>query len=139
RLARLLEGQQPAFGGTVAAERCYADPTVIDGADPESPLMQEEIFGPILPIVHVRSADDARAFIKRRPKPLSAYVFTDDRRVRRAFLEQTSSGALAFGVPAAHLSAPNLPFGGVGPSGIGGYHGERSFTAFSHLKSVLDK
>ena len=139
RLARLLEGQQPAFGGTVAAERRYADPTVIDGADPESPLMQEEIFGPILPIVHVRSAEEARAFIRRRPKPLSAYVFTDDRRARRAFLEQTSSGALAFGVPAAHLSAPNLPFGGVGPSGIGGYHGERSFTAFSHLKSVLDK
>jgi len=106
---------------------------------PDSPLMQEEIFGPILPIVHVRSADEARAFIRSRPKPLAAYVFSRRRRVRRAFLTETSSGGLSFGAPAAHLGAPQLPFGGVGASGMGAYHGEASFRTFSHLKSVLDK
>jgi aldehyde dehydrogenase (NAD+) len=139
RLARMLAGTAPAFGGEVRIDERFVAPTVIDGVSPDSPLMQEEIFGPILPIVHVASAAEARAFIRSRPKPLAAYVFSRRRRVRRAFLTETSSGGLAFGAPAVHLGAPQLPFGGVGASGIGAYHGEASFRTFSHLKSVLDK
>lgn len=139
RLLRLLDGQQPSFGGDVSVADRYVAPTVIDATSPDSAIMQEEIFGPILPIVHVRSADEARAFIRSRPKPLAAYVFTRSRRVRRAFVAETSSGALGFGAPTAHLSAPDLPFGGVGASGMGSYHGRRSFTTFSHAKAVLSK
>ncbi|MGX1793052.1 aldehyde dehydrogenase family protein [Microbacterium sp. NPDC055312] len=139
RLARMLADAAPAFGGEVSVEQRYVAPTVVDGVGADSPLMQEEIFGPILPIVHVESAAEARAFIRSRPKPLAAYVFSRRRRVRRAFLAETSSGGLSFGAPAAHLGAPQLPFGGVGTSGMGAYHGEASFRTFSHLKSVLDK
>ncbi len=139
RLAGMLADAEPAFGGDVSVADRYVAPTVVDAVAADSPLMQEEIFGPILPIVHVGSAAEARAFIRARPKPLAAYVFSRRRRVRRAFLAETSSGGLSFGVPAAHLGAPQLPFGGVGASGMGSYHGEQSFRTFSHRKSVLDK
>lgn len=139
RLVQLLDGETPVFGGDASIPARYVAPTVIDGISPASALMQEEIFGPILPVVHVKSAAEARAFIRSRPKPLALYVFTRRRRVRGAFLAETSSGALGFGAPAAHLSAPELPFGGVGASGLGTYHGKRSFLTFSHEKAVLDK
>ncbi|MBS1905866.1 MAG: aldehyde dehydrogenase family protein [Actinobacteria bacterium] len=139
RLAELLDGHRPSFGGTVSPADRYVAPTVVDAAEPHSRLMQEEIFGPILPIVHVASAGEARAFIRARPAPLAAYVFTRRRAVRRAFLRETTSGALGFGAPAAHLGAPELPFGGVGASGHGRYHGRHSFDTFSHARAVLRK
>ncbi|GAB2511810.1 aldehyde dehydrogenase (NAD+) [Paramicrobacterium agarici] len=139
RLRTLLDGQTPVIGGRVDVGERYAEPTVINGVDPDSALMSEEIFGPILPIVHVADASDAVRFIAAREKPLSLYVFSDDRDVRRRFMRDTSSGAIAFGVPAAHLTVADLPFGGVGASGTGAYHGERSFTTFSHAKAVLSK
>lgn len=139
RLESLLDGHRPAFGGEALGERCQLAPTVIDDADPDSPLMREEIFGPILPIVHVESPRAAIDFIAARPEPLALYVFSDSRRVRRGFLEGTRSGALNFGIPAAHLGVPELPFGGVGNSGMGAYHGEFSFATFSHDRPVLDK
>lgn len=139
RLAALLEGQPVSFGGAVSVPKRFVAPTVIDGASPSSAIMHEEIFGPVLPIVHVHSAEEARAFIRARPKPLATYVFSRDRGVRKAFVAETSSGALSFGAPAVHLGAPKLPFGGVGASGVGSYHGKHSFTTFSHAKAVLDK
>lgn len=139
RLARLLEGQPVAFGGAVDVQARHVAPTVIDGADPASPLMREEIFGPILPIVHVASGRAALEFIRARPKPLALYLFSRDPRVRRAFARETSSGALGMGFPTAHLGVPGLPFGGIGASGMGAYHGERSNLTFSHEKAVLDK
>ncbi len=101
--------------------------------------MQEEIFGPILPLVEVSDLDDALRFVTGRDKPLAAYVFSDDSAVRARWERETSSGALAFGVPVMHLTAPELPFGGVGESGMGAYHGELSFRVFSHEKAVLAK
>ncbi len=139
RLARLLVGQPISFGGTADVGARRIAPTVVDGADPASPLMQEEIFGPILPIVHVASSREALDFIRARPKPLALYLFSRDPSVRTAFAEETSSGALGIGFPTAHLGVPGLPFGGVGASGIGAYHGERSFMTFTHEKAVLDK
>ncbi|UCR88972.1 aldehyde dehydrogenase family protein [Mycetocola spongiae] len=139
RLGALLSGQSPQIGGESSAESLYVAPTVINGADPESAVMAEEIFGPILPIVHVAGAEEAIEFINAREKPLALYLFSESARVRRHFLRRTSSGGVGVGIPIAHLTVPGLPFGGVGQSGHGAYHGEASITTFSHEKSVLIK
>jgi aldehyde dehydrogenase (NAD+) len=125
-------------GGEVDADSRYIAPTVLH-VDSGAALMQEEIFGPVLPLVTVNSADEAIDFINERDKPLALYVFSEDEGVRTAFTERTSSGGLAFGVPVAHLTVPGLPFGGVGASGMGGYHGKYSIDTFSHHKAVMDK
>src|SRR5690606_14640034 len=111
--------------------------TVLLGVARDAAVMRDEIFGPILPLVEVSDLDDALAFVAARDKPLAAYVFSDSAEVRDRWERETSSGALGFGVPVLHLVAPELPFGGVGESGTGAYHGERSFRVFSHEKAVL--
>ena len=138
--ADLAEGSGSVLvsgGGTDAATR-YIEPTVLH-VDTKAQLMESEIFGPILPLVTIGSVEEAIAFINARDKPLSLYVFSEDRDVRTQFTEQTSSGALNFGVPAAHLLVPGLPFGGVGESGMGHYHGHHSVETFSHRKAMLAK
>ena len=139
RLAGLLEGVTADIGGAMDAGSRYIAPTVVDGVDPGAPMMTEEIFGPVLPIVHVSGADEAIAFITARDKPLALYLFTRSQALVRRFLRDTSSGALGVGVPAAHLFVPGLPFGGVGESGSGRYHGEFSMDTFSHRRAVLWK
>ncbi|UOR02267.1 aldehyde dehydrogenase family protein [Leucobacter allii] len=134
----LADGEILAGGAHDAASR-FLEPTVLGGVDPGAPVMQEEIFGPILPLVPIAGLDAALAFVAGRDRPLAAYVFSEDAAVRRRWERETSSGALNFGVPSLHLAAPELPFGGVGPSGTGAYHGERSFARFSHEKPVLAK
>ncbi|SEE11084.1 aldehyde dehydrogenase (NAD+) [Arthrobacter alpinus] len=136
----LLEesGSALVAGGSTDAATRYIAPTVVH-VDAESALMKEEIFGPVLPLVSVESAQAAIEFINQREKPLSLYVFSEDGGVRDAFTLQTSSGALNFGVPVAHLSVPGLPFGGVGESGMGSYHGQHSIYTFSHQKAILEK
>ncbi|MGP9501704.1 aldehyde dehydrogenase family protein [Specibacter sp. AOP5-B1-6] len=131
-------GSALVSGGHTDAATRYIEPTVLH-VDAEAQLMVDEIFGPVLPLVTVGSAAEAIAYINGRDKPLSLYVFSDDAGVRKDFTEQTSSGALNFGVPVAHLSVPELPFGGVGESGMGRYHGQHSIDTFSHHKAVLDK
>ncbi|PYI38178.1 aldehyde dehydrogenase family protein [Arthrobacter psychrolactophilus] len=145
RLTGLLEqdlqddaGSALVSGGTTDAATRYIEPTVIH-VDAHAALMQDEIFGPILPLVTVASAQEAIDFINERDKPLALYVFSDDEGVRKDFTEGTTSGALTFGVPVAHLSVPGLPFGGVGQSGMGRYHGQDSIATFSHRKAILDK
>ncbi|MET0353993.1 MAG: aldehyde dehydrogenase family protein, partial [Plantibacter flavus] len=139
RVSGLLDGLEPALGGEVDASERYIAPTVVNGVDTSASIMQEEIFGPILPILHVSGLEQAIAHIRAGEKPLALYVFSDDRATRRRFTRDTSSGALAFGVPAAHLLVPGLPFGGVGASGMGAYHGRHSFDTFSHAKAVFSK
>lgn len=145
RVAALLKndggephGQQLVAGGDTDAGSRYIAPTVIR-VEASAALMEGEIFGPVLPLLTVDSAEDAIAHINAGEKPLALYVFSNDPQVREAFLTGTSSGALNFGVPVAHLSVPGLPFGGVGESGMGGYHGAYSLETFSHRKAVLDK
>ncbi|AJT41105.1 aldehyde dehydrogenase family protein [Psychromicrobium lacuslunae] len=138
RLERLLEGAELVTGGECDATENYLAPTVLR-AEAESPVMQQEIFGPLLPLVTVRDEQDAIRFINERDKPLALYVFTERKQSKQNFIENTSSGALCFGVPAAHLLVPGLPFGGVGPSGMGAYHGKHSLETFSHRKAVFDK
>ena len=141
RLTDLL-GQVPAAdvvcGGAADPVERYLEPTVVRSA-PDGPLMAEEIFGPVLPLVAVPSAEDAVELIAAGDKPLALYVFSEDRAVKDLFRRRTSSGGLSFNAPLLHLSSPHLPFGGVGESGTGAYHGKHSFTTFSHARAVLDK
>lgn len=134
----LADGRVVASGKPIAKKR-FIPPTVLWDVSRDAPVMQEEIFGPILPVITVTDMDDAINFINAKPKPLALYVFSDDARVRKAFTERTSSGALGFNVAILHLSVPGLPFGGVGESGMGAYRGKRSFDTFSHEKAVLSK
>ena len=139
RLAGLLGSGTTAVGGRSEAASRYLAPTVLVDVPRDSAVMGEEIFGPVLPIVAVDGLDDAIAFIRSGDKPLALYVFSERRDVRRRILTETSSGAVGFGVPAAHLAVGGLPFGGVGESGSGAYHGRRSLETFSHEKAVLSK
>lgn len=139
RLVSYLSDGEVVVGGGVDRETRFIEPTVLSGVDRGSAIMRDEIFGPVLPLVAVENLDDALEFVKGRDKPLSAYVFSDDAPIRRRWERETSSGALTFGAPVLHLSVPELPFGGVGESGQGSYHGERSFLLFSHEKAVLSK
>lgn len=139
RLHALLEDGRTVTGGGADRATRFIAPTVLADVTADAPIMQEEIFGPILPIVTVGSADEAVRFIAARDKPLALYVFSERKAVRRRFITGTSSGAIAFGAPIVHLSVATLPFGGVGPSGMGAYHGEAGMNTFSHEKSVLSK
>lgn len=138
RLSALADAGTVVHGGQRNAAGRYFAPTLLR-PEPGDAVMAEEIFGPLLPLVAVRGLDEAIGQINGRPKPLALYVFSKDPATRRAFAERTSSGALCFGVPTAHLTVPGLPFGGVGGSGMGSYHGEHSVRTFSHERSTLDK
>ncbi|HEY8282033.1 MAG TPA: aldehyde dehydrogenase family protein [Leifsonia sp.] len=139
RIAGLLASGTAVVGGVHDRATRFVAPTVLVDVPVDAPVMREEIFGPILPIVPVDGLDDAIRFIRAGDKPLALYVFSDDARTRRRILTETSSGAVGFGVPAAHLAVGGLPFGGVGESGSGAYHGESSLRTFSHQKAVLTK
>ncbi|MDF7641037.1 aldehyde dehydrogenase family protein [Bifidobacterium sp. ESL0784] len=140
RLAGLLPTNGKAFsGGETNRKHLYIAPTILTNVDPNDPVMQEEIFGPILPILAVDNATEAVAFINKRPKPLALYVFTRSKATRLLFERHTSSGALGFNLPLGHLLSSRLPFGGVGASGMGSYHGKTGFLEFSHIKTVTSK
>ncbi|MDR0849315.1 MAG: aldehyde dehydrogenase family protein [Propionibacteriaceae bacterium] len=126
-------------GGRRDAKTRYIEPTMLGGVSGDDPVMGEEIFGPVLPILAVKNASEAIAFINARPRPLALYVFSSSRRVRAQFQYQTNSGALVFGMTNGHLVSSRLPFGGTGNSGMGNYHGRRSFDTFTHDKPVVSK
>jgi aldehyde dehydrogenase (NAD+) len=137
RLVGYLDDGTTAFGGVYDASTRYLAPTALRGVADDAPSMTEEIFGPVLPIRTVASIDDAIAFINDRDKPLALYVFSGDDAIAERVLAETSSGGAAVNATLFQVSAPELPFGGVGGSGMGAYHGRASFDVFSHAKSVL--
>lgn len=139
RLVGLLDGQNVVLGGDHDADSKYLAPTLVIDPPLDSGLMTEEIFGPILPIVAVADLSEAIRFVNDRPKPLALYVFADDDEATDRVLAETSSGGACVNHTLLHITPPDLPFGGVGPSGMGRYHGETSFETFSNLKSVLLK
>ncbi|MDX3575035.1 aldehyde dehydrogenase family protein, partial [Streptomyces sp. ID05-47C] len=139
RLTGLLDSGRVVVGGSSDRQDKYIAPTVLADVDPASPVMREEIFGPILPIVTADGLDDAIAFINDRDKPLALYVFSESEETRARIAAETSSGGLGHGLPLAHLTVSDLPFGGVGESGMGNYHGRYSMETFSHRKAVLEK
>ncbi|WP_299537903.1 aldehyde dehydrogenase family protein [uncultured Streptomyces sp.] len=138
RLVGLLDSGRTVTGGVHDRETRYIAPTVLADVSPDSPVMGEEIFGPILPIVTVDGLDAAIDFVNDRDKPLALYAFTGSDAVRDRLLAETSSGGVGLGLPLAHLTVSDLPFGGVGESGMGSYHGPYSIETFSHRKAVLD-
>ena len=138
RLTALLDGAGTvAHGGSHDAADRYIAPTVLTDVDLTAPIMQDEIFGPLLPIITYESLDEAIRFVTERPKPLALYPFTDDRDEADELIDRTTAGGVTVNHTLMHLGVPELPFGGVGPSGIGAYHGRHGFDLFSHLKSVL--
>lgn len=141
RLARLLDGHggRVVAGGGADRPSLAIEPTVIVAPEPDSELMREEIFGPILPVVTVGSLSDAIEFVRRRPKPLALYLFGSSRAARDRVLGETSSGGVVVNHIGLHCMAPQLPFGGVGSSGTGAYHGRYGFETFSHRKAVVVK
>lgn len=136
RLSALIPG---ATAGRLNSQTRYLPPTLLPGTTMDSPVMREEIFGPLLPLVAVDGPAEAIDIITEADKPLSLYVFTSRTAVRDMFTYGTSSGGLGINVPVAHLTVPGLPFGGVGQSGMGRYHGEYSVQTFSHEKAILSK
>jgi aldehyde dehydrogenase (NAD+) len=141
RIAELLDraGGKRVRGGSVDVARHRAEMTVIVDPDPASELMREEIFGPVLPVITVDSLDDAIAHVNAGPKPLAVYAFTSDRSVEERVIDEISNGGTVINHLVLHLLAPGLPFGGVGHSGMGAYHGRWGFESFSHRKAVLRK
>ncbi|KAL3273301.1 hypothetical protein HHI36_014754 [Cryptolaemus montrouzieri] len=139
RIIKLLEGQNIALGGSHDANNRFIEPTICTKVDPRSPIMSEEIFGPILPIIRVNNASEAINFINEREKPLALYVFSNDGEIVDLFEKQTSSGGICVNDTIMHFACDALPFGGVGNSGLGAYHGKFSFDTFSHQKPILEK
>lgn len=138
RLVALLGSGRTVTGGAHDRGTKYIAPTVLADVTPDAPVMREEIFGPVLPVLTVDGLDEAIAFVNERDKPLALYAFTEDPAVRERLLTETSSGGVGMGLPLAHLTVSDLPFGGVGESGMGSYHGRYSLDTFSHRKAVLD-
>ncbi|HZR12484.1 MAG TPA: aldehyde dehydrogenase family protein [Acidimicrobiia bacterium] len=139
RLERLVDDGAIAFGGDRDAHTRYFAPTALRDVRPDTAVMHEEIFGPILPILPVDDVGAAIEFVNERDKPLALYVFSESEAVQQRVVEETTSGGVCVNGTLLHLSVPELPFGGVGPSGMGAYHGHASFDTFSHKKGVLTK
>ncbi|WP_193105109.1 aldehyde dehydrogenase family protein [Brachybacterium sp. FME24] len=141
RVLGLIDDDLVIAGGTQHADRAtrYLPPTIMTGVDWDDPVMGEEIFGPVLPILTVDGPDEAIARIREREKPLTAYLFTGRTQIQERFATETSSGSLAVGMTLAHIGTPALPFGGVGESGMGAYHGRAGLEAFTHAKPIARK
>jgi aldehyde dehydrogenase (NAD+) len=141
RIAGLLEapGGEVVLGGTVDVAEAQAEPTIIVDPTPGTAILQEEIFGPVLPVVTVDSLDEAIAHVRRGSRPLASYLFTEDRNDERRVLDSVITGGLVVNHVMLHLTVNELPFGGVGTSGMGRYHGHWGFETFSNPKAVLRK
>lgn len=141
RIAAIVEQDRDKviLGGDMAPEDLYIAPTLLYPADYKDAAMQDEIFGPVLPIIEYTTLEEAISSINGRPKPLALYLFTEDKRVEQEVLGRVSFGGGCINDTITHVASPHLPFGGVGPSGIGGYHGKHSFDVFSHRKSIVKR
>jgi len=139
RLIKMLVPEKIYFGGENNKETRYIQPTIMQHVTMEDAVMQEEIFGPILPVLTYETIEEAIAKVNSLPKPLSCYLFTKSASIKKKILKEISFGGGAINETVMHISNSNLPFGGVGHSGIGNYHGEAGFKAFTHYKSVMDK
>ena len=139
RVTALLEGQTAVVGGEFDEKTRFVAPTLLDGVSPDSPVMQEEIFGPILPMLEFSRLDEAIDFIRSREKPLALYLFTSDQAAERRVLDTCSFGGGCINDTIIHLATTHMPFGGVGSSGMGSYHGKKSFDTFTHARSIVKK
>ena len=139
RISKLMKTGQIVTGGTIDAVNSYVAPTVIKDIKPDDPVMQEEVFGPVLPVIDFEDFKEVYRIIARNPKPLAAYIFTRDKKLAREFLNRTQSGSAGINDTVIQIASPYLPYGGIGRSGIGRYHGRKSFETFSNMRSVIVK
>ena len=139
RLKSLMTGGKVIIGGETDVESRYVAPTVIADVDMNSALMNEEIFGPLLPVLSINSTQQAIEFITARPHPLALYVFAENKTVVKEVLAKTTAGGVTVNGTLMHLTSPHLPFGGIGESGMGGYHGKSGVRLFQHMKPVLSR
>jgi aldehyde dehydrogenase (NAD+) len=139
RLANMIDENKVVFGGQNDIEDCYISPTLIDESTVDSLIMKDEIFGPLLPILSYENETEINTIISKYEKPLSLYVFTEDKKFAQKIIKQYSFGGGCINDTVVHFSNKRLPFGGVGHSGIGAYHGSLSFDTFSHKKGIVKK
>jgi len=144
RLSAFVDGRNAAngsvaFGGSTNPATRQIEPTLLDSPAPDSPVMSEEIFGPVMPVIPVEDMNAAVAYVLSRPKPLALYYFTRDKKAQERIIKTVSYGGGCINDTLIHLATPYMPFGGVGNSGMGHYHGKESFTTFTHEKSVLKR
>lgn len=139
RLTGLLVNEKIIIGGATDEERCFIEPTVIDDVRPDAPIMQQEIFGPILPIIEFTYIEECIHYICAHPKPLALYLFTLNKQTEKQILDRCSFGGGCINDTIIHLATPYMGFGGVGASGMGSYHGKNSFDTFTHYRSIVKK
>ena len=139
RLSGYLNDGKIYYGGNIDEDNLYMEPTLIIKPDLNSPLMSDEIFGPILPILVYEDLDNVIKFINHREKPLALYYFSESKKKIKYVLTSTTTGGVTINDTIIHVANPNLPFGGVGNSGVGKYHGKESFETFTHNKSVMKR
>ncbi|MED0990648.1 aldehyde dehydrogenase [Bacillus nitratireducens] len=139
RLCTFLQDGKQVIGGSYKKETLHIEPTILTNVTWQSAVMEDEIFGPILPIIEYDKLEDVIETIQQHPKPLALYVFSEDRKVQEQVTNNIPYGGGCINDVVYHLATPYLPFGGVGSSGLGGYHGEQSFRTFSHYKSILSQ
>lgn len=139
RLVKLINPQKVYFGGKFNKENLHIEPTILDNVNWEDDVMQDEIFGPILPVLSFTNFHQALNSILELEKPLSAYIFTNNNEEKNLFIQKLSFGGGCINDVVMHLGNDNLPFGGVGNSGMGSYHGKFGFETFSHQKAILDR
>jgi len=139
RLVSLIEKDKIFYGGITNREKKYISPTILHNVTLNDKIMEEEIFGPIIPVIDFENINDVIKEIKTKPKPLSFYLFTKNRVLKKKLMSELSFGGGSVNDAVMYFANSNLPFGGVGSSGSGAYHGEAGFKEFSHYKSVLIK
>ena len=137
RILNYLKDGTIIHGGSYDKSKLYIEPTILDNVSLDAPVMKDEIFGPILPVISYSSFDEAKEIINRNPNPLAFYVFTSSKKKERKWLEEIPSGGACVNNASWHLTNHHLPFGGRGNSGMGEYHGKNSFEVFSHRKAVM--
>jgi len=139
RVLGLLKNEKIILGGESIRQTLTINPTVLTDVFPDSPVMQEEIFGPVLPVLSYNTLNEAIEFVRSRPKPLALYLFSKDKNAREKVFRELSFGGGCVNDTLVHVASSYLPFGGVGYSGMGSYHGKASFDTFTHYKSIVDK
>ncbi|HCM95067.1 MAG TPA: aldehyde dehydrogenase family protein [Glutamicibacter sp.] len=139
RLLSMFEQGEVVFGGEYDEDTLRIAPSIMRNVDLEGSLMTEEIFGPILPVIEVETFEEALEFIARRPSPLAAYLMSESPRLQSIFSDRVRAGSIVHNAPLAQMIVPTLPFGGVGPSGMGAYHGKHGFDRLSQMRSELNK
>lgn len=139
RVLGLIDREKLVCGGENSPETLKIAPTVLDEVTEKDAVMQEEIFGPVLPVLTVKNVEEAYAFVKSRPQPLALYLFTSDGQTEKRFLKEVPFGGGCVNDTIIHLATSHMGFGGVGNSGMGSYHGKKSFDTFSHEKSIVKK